>query len=84
MKKIIRLILTLTIMIPFTSTIISCGDEHVHSYGPWEVIVKADCEHTGERKKTCECGYELIETIPELGHNFVNGVCTVCGKVEEH
>ena len=30
---------------------------------------------------TCnKCGYSTFKTIPALGHNYINGVCTVCGK----
>ena len=60
----------------------SCSKAHEHVYGEWEVVTEAGCETPGSKRRTCECGDEITETIPALGHNFVNGICTDCGKSE--
>lgn len=81
MKKILTVLLICVLccsLLAFTA----CGDKdkHTHSYGNWEITVQATCEESGERQKTCSCGDVVKETIPVLGHNVVNGICTDCGK----
>ena len=51
-----------------------------HTFGEWEVTVQPTCVD-GERQRVCsDCGYVETEAIPATEeHNFVNGVCTVCG-----
>jgi hypothetical protein len=54
-----------------------------HTYSEWTVTVQPTCETSGEKMRKCtECGHVEAEVIPELGHNFVGGICTVCGKKE--
>ena len=44
-----------------------------------ETITKAPtCTEVGEKTLSCNCGQYITETIPATGHNFVNGVCSVC------
>lgn len=52
---------------------------HVHSYGDWEVTLAATCTDFGERVRRCSCGDTLREDILPTDHNFVDGVCTICG-----
>ncbi len=54
---------------------------HEHEYKVTET--KATCTEDGVRTKTCSCGNTQTETIPATGHNFVNGVCTVCKASEQ-
>lgn len=51
-----------------------------HEYVNEEITREATCEHTGEKKLTCVCGQTKYETIPLAAHNYVDKVCTVCGK----
>lgn len=51
-----------------------------HEYIHEEIITEATCEYAGEKQLTCVCGKSKIETIPIADHNYVDGVCTVCGK----
>lgn len=45
-------------------------NEHVHSYGEWEVRA-ATCEAAGQRTRRCgECGAVQTEPIEKLGHDW--------------
>jgi len=46
---------------------------HEHSYSR-EVTKAATCTAQGEVKLTCECGDTKTQSIPALGHNYVNYV----------
>ena len=50
-----------------------------HIWGDEKIIKVATCTGAGEKQRTCtQCGkIEKIE-IPELGHNYINGKCSVC------
>ena len=51
-----------------------------HKWDEGEVITKPTCEDAGEMLYTCtQCGETKIESIPALGHKYVDGVCSVCG-----
>lgn len=63
----------------------SCGEDSScsHTYGAWTVSKAATCEEDGQKTKTCtKCGEVQTEKIAAKGHNYANGVCTVCGKFE--
>ncbi|MBQ6431164.1 MAG: 5'-nucleotidase C-terminal domain-containing protein, partial [Oscillospiraceae bacterium] len=50
-----------------------------HKWDDGVVTVKPTCESAGEKLYTCtQCGETKTEVIPALGHNYVDGVCTVC------
>ena len=41
------------------------------------------CTEAGENTFTCsKCGDSYTESIPAVGHNFVNGTCTNCGQAK--
>ena len=50
-----------------------------HIWGDEKIIKVATCTGAGEKQRTCtQCGkIEKIE-IPALGHNYINGKCSVC------
>ena len=57
---------------------------HEHKWGEGVVKSKATCETNGVTTYTCtECGEQQHGVIPAKGHSFVNGVCSVCGAVEQ-
>ena len=57
----------------------SCTDYKNH----WESVVVASCETDGIVYEACSCGYKRNEkAIPATGHNYVDGVCTVCQEIE--
>lgn len=52
---------------------------HTHSYT--ETISKEPtCTETGEKTYSCSCGDSYVEVIPVTEHNYVDNICTVCGK----
>ncbi len=54
------------------------------SEGHWTHQITATCTEAGAEYETCACGYTRNETeAPALGHEFVDGVCTRCGKEQE-
>lgn len=58
-----------------------CGEQEAHNYT--EILIKEPtCVESGEKKYTCEtCGYSYIEEAEATGeHNFINGICTMCGE----
>jgi len=57
------------------------GGSHTHSYTS-AVTTAATCTTDGVRTYSCDCGSTYTETIPASGHNYVNGVCTVCGAAD--
>ena len=64
------------------SSSISIDIIHVHNYTQ-EITKEATCTEDGIITYTCECGDTYTETIPASGHHdFVDGICTVCGKSE--
>lgn len=56
-------------------------DAHEHSYTS-TVTTAATCTTDGVRTYTCSCGDSYTEAIPATGHNYVDGVCTVCGATD--
>ena len=76
-----------------TYTCSACGDsytEDISANGHTVVIDEAvapTCISTGltEGKHCSACGEVFIEqkTLPTIDHNYVNGVCTMCGKRDE-
>jgi len=47
-------------------------------------IEDADCTHEGYEKKVCQyCGRTIVvKVIPKTGHNYHDGICTVCDAVD--
>ena len=54
------------------------GDTHEHSY-MGAVTTPATCTTAGVKTFTCGCGDSYTESIPAIGHDHVDGVCSVCG-----
>lgn len=57
------------------------GDVHSHSYTS-SITTAATCTTAGVKTYTCNCGHSYTESIPATGHNYVDGVCTVCGAAD--
>ena len=54
---------------------------HSHSYTV-KVTTAATCTDKGVKTYTCTCGDSYTEVIPATGHNYVDGVCSVCGAAD--
>ncbi len=54
---------------------------HVHNYSMLET--EATCTTDGLKTYVCACGTSYTETIPALGHNYVDSVCTRCDEKEK-
>ena len=83
MKKFLLIGLA-TVFFAMTLSFSACdGGSHSHVYGSWKSVKDADCTTQGKMSRSCqECGdIEEIDVDP-LGHNFVDGKCTVCGEQE--
>ncbi|MBR4132177.1 MAG: FIVAR domain-containing protein, partial [Oscillospiraceae bacterium] len=60
------------------------GSEPVHTHSYTAVVTAPTCTEKGYTTYTCACGDSYVaDETPALGHNFVDGVCTRCGAVEE-
>lgn len=57
------------------------GDTHTHRYTE-TVTTAATCTTAGVKTFTCECGDKYTQSIPATGHNYVDGVCSVCGAAD--
>jgi S-layer homology domain. len=71
----------------FASVLSGVSMIHLESTGPeghWTAVNTAPtCVTDGVVGQTCPCGYIDAEITPALGHDFVDGVCTRCGWLEE-
>ena len=72
----------------------TCNHENVNIippviHEPWEhvlvdEVVSPTCTEKGYTRHQCECGYFYDDTeVAELGHDYVDGVCSRCGAVQE-
>ena len=65
-----------------------CGSAeptHTHRFDGIILQCLPSCTDAGYEQKTCSiCGYTETVTIPALGHNYVNHVCTRCNKMDEN
>ena len=80
MKKIVKLFFILIMFVLCTTTLSACG-KCEHTYGNWTVVKAATCTEDGKKEHKCtECGHKETEKINALGHDYVGGICTDCGK----
>lgn len=80
MKKFLSTCLTaVCLMVALSFSACDCE----HTYGEWNTIKEADCTEGGKMVRYCqECGVADELIVDPLGHNIVDGVCTVCGHAE--
>ena len=59
------------------------GGSAEHTFGEVKVTKAATCDASGTGTQTCTvCGYVKNVTIPALGHDMADHVCTRCGLFE--
>ncbi len=80
LKKIIAYLFLAVSALCLAFTLLSCEEDHTHSFGEWTVLKEPSCVSEGEKKQTCSCGAENVEKIPMLtAHSYSGGDCSVCG-----
>ena len=51
-----------------------------HNWDAGEIAESATCMNMGTKVYTCnKCGDKYTDSIPSLGHDYKNGLCTRCG-----
>ena len=61
---------------------VKVGEYHVHNFENETVTKEVTCGADGEKVATCSCGKTQITVLPATNdHNYVNDVCTGCGRV---
>ncbi len=91
-KKLVSIILILTIAVVCLLCFSACKkkdpddtNKHVHEYSTeWTIDTVATCVSEGSKSHHCLiCGDKTdVTTIDKTDHNYVNGVCAVCGNHE--
>ncbi len=76
-----RLTVTFTDGTEESFTLASCLGEHTFGEAEPMTIIEVGCTTPGLVIKTCTvCGMNVVESVEATGHQFVDGVCTACGK----
>ena len=61
-----------------------CTDGKEHTFNAGVISVSPTCSTAGVKTFSCtKCGKTKTESIPAMGHNFVNGICARCGIAQE-
>ncbi|MBO5009611.1 MAG: leucine-rich repeat protein [Clostridia bacterium] len=102
--------LTLIVFIATLAALFSCTEEkrppnpeapleHIHAFGNWRDIRKADCYHDGLKMRSCACGETEVEHVTSFNHHnspwegiepdcenggYRSRYCLECGLPLEH
>ena len=64
-------------------TATSCSDKVCNHDYKWYLATEPTCTANGKMEGICEsCGEKTYQDIEAKGHNYTDGVCTVCGQVK--
>ena len=72
-------------------TCAKCGDNYVdsyvnatgHAFGDWITTQAATCTEQGQERRDCQnCDHYETREVETGGHNYVDGVCSVCQEIE--
>lgn len=58
-----------------------------HDFSEWTVDTPATCTTAGLEKRSCQrtgCTETETRTIPAKGHSYVDGICSVCGTIDDN
>lgn len=55
--------------------------EHTHEFGEW-IVASPTCTEKGIAYRSCECGEEETVVSDAFGHDYAEGVCTICGETD--
>lgn len=53
--------------------------QHTHNYIVWDTSQNATCIEEGKKIGYCSCGKTQEQTIPQIEHNYLENICTMCG-----
>ncbi len=53
-----------------------------HNWSTWIQVEASTCTTDGSQSRICACGAREDDVIPAIGHNYENGVCTLCGRIQ--
>ncbi len=81
-RKLATLLAFVSTILPLSSCDKLSGKEHKHVWSNY-IAKQPTCTQNGIMEKLCECGEKVYEDIISAGHNFINGVCSVCGQEGE-
>jgi hypothetical protein len=76
----LKSITLVTLAVLFMLLTASCSAPHQHAYGEWTVDGEVNCIDGTTEKRSCDCGAVETRTVPGKGHNFIDGVCSNCGR----
>ena len=85
MKKL--LVLTM-IVIVVALALVSCSDNHVHSFSEWKIVENPTCNESGTEARYCTCGEKQTNDVPatnehtEIVDAAVPATCTETGLTE--
>lgn len=81
-RKLIYALIGFSLGVFSFGNVVSASDTHIA--GDWEVVKEANCWEEGKEIRKCKtCGKVLdSKIIPELGHNYVDLMCTNCGVIK--
>lgn len=55
-----------------------------HTFADEIISTEATCQHAGEKELSCACGKTRTEEIPITDHDYRDGVCSTCGKMQTY
>ena len=87
MKKKVLLIsiigVVLAAALAVTGVLVFGNKDCQHQWGEWVTVKSATCTEEGEKTRSCTlCEESESEKLEALGHLYVKGECTHCGKAE--
>lgn len=77
-----RSILLLFLLLLLSTTLFSCQNTHIHTYGEWVTVKDATCKAGGEERRVCACGDSETKATEALAHTEVTdaAVAATCQK----
>ena len=55
------------------------SEAHTHAFGNWTVTENPTCTKNGKEERSCSCGQSETRYVPVTEHDFVGGICSMCG-----
>lgn len=55
------------------------SEAHTHAFGGWTVTENPTCTQNGKEERSCSCGQSETRYVPVTEHDFVGGICSMCG-----